>query len=330
MLRIGREMAEGLEAAHEGGLIHRDIKPANVWLETRRPPSPLGGEGAGVRAAVSKSWTSAWRERHEEAHLTQSGAIVGTPAYMAPEQAKNKSVDHRCDIFSLGVVLYRLCTGEMPWKGSDTISTLMAVAMEQPRPPSEVSADVPQELTDLIMNLLEKDPSRRLASAGGVAQALRALEQQPRQQTESKAGNTAFAFATTPQPKQRRDPRIAWPPRKSTPSAPAYRGRCGPGRAPWWRLAGPDLVQEPGRRLSIETDDPSFTFRVAKNGGVALEDRKTNRKYHMKVLSQKKGEFELEVADPGNDLVFVTRTFTIKRAPNRPQGLVRTQARQRR
>ena len=105
MLRIGREIAEGLAAAHATGLIHRDIKPGNIWLE-----APHG--------TASRSSTSAWpAPPSQDSGLTQQGAIVGTPAYMAPEQARGETVDARCDLFSLGVVLYRLCCGQQPFQG---------------------------------------------------------------------------------------------------------------------------------------------------------------------------------------------------------------------
>jgi serine/threonine protein kinase len=120
VVRIGRETAAGLAAADQQGLIHRDIKPANLWLEETGRVKIL--DFGLARAAEDK------------AHLTQSGAIVGTPAYMAPEQVNGQTLDARCDLFSVGCVLYRLSTGELPFKGRDTISTLMAVATEQPPP----------------------------------------------------------------------------------------------------------------------------------------------------------------------------------------------------
>src|ERR1035438_6307906 len=116
ILRIGREIAEGLNAAHTTGLIHRDIKPGNIWLEAPKNRVKILDFGL-ARAAT------------QEAGLTQQGAIIGTPAYMAPEQGRGADVDARCDLFSLGVVLYRLCTGNQPFHGKDTVSTLMAVAM---------------------------------------------------------------------------------------------------------------------------------------------------------------------------------------------------------
>ena len=109
-----------MAAAHERGLIHRDIKPANTWLE--------GKKGSHVKILDF----GLARSTDDQAHLTQSGAIIGTPAYMAPEQGRGDKLDARCDLWSLGVVLYRMCTGELPFKGNDTVSTLMAVAHEQP------------------------------------------------------------------------------------------------------------------------------------------------------------------------------------------------------
>ena len=111
-------------------------------------------------------------------HLTQTGAIVGTPAYMAPEQARAGSTDQRSDLFSLGCVLYRMATGEMPFKGFDTLSLLAAVALDNPVPPGELNHQLSPALSGLVMKLLEKDPERRMASAQEVAQAIQALERE--------------------------------------------------------------------------------------------------------------------------------------------------------
>jgi serine/threonine protein kinase/Leucine-rich repeat (LRR) protein len=164
ILRLGRQIARGLAAAHERGLIHRDIKPANLWLEPEH-----GGHikilDFGLARAVE-----------DEAHLTQSGAIVGTPAYMAPEQARSERVDHRCDLFSLGVVLYRLCTGRLPFRGDSTMAVLTALAMDAPKQVSDLNPTLPPELAELVMQLLNKHPAQRPASAKEVAERLHALE----------------------------------------------------------------------------------------------------------------------------------------------------------
>jgi WD40 repeat protein len=159
VVRIGREIALGLAAAHKRELIHRDIKPANVWLEAETGRVKILDFGLA-------------RGSGADGQLTQPGAIVGTPAYMAPEQANSQSVDARCDLFSLGCVLYRMATGEPPFKGTDMISLLMAVATENPRPPQELEPGLPPALSDLILRLLAKEPGGRPPSAQVVAEAL--------------------------------------------------------------------------------------------------------------------------------------------------------------
>jgi hypothetical protein len=166
VLRIGREIADGLAAAHEQGLIHRDIKPANVWLE-------------GERGRVKILDFGLARAASDESQLTQQGAIIGTPAYMSPEQAASQTVDARSDLFSLGCVLYRLCTVQPPFQGKDVIATLMAVATEQPPPPADLDPDVPPALSELVMQLLAKDPGDRPRSARAVVKRIEAIERDP-------------------------------------------------------------------------------------------------------------------------------------------------------
>jgi len=169
VLRIGREMAEGLCCAHDKGLIHRDIKPANIWLESAPAASATGGHVKILDFGLA-------RALGDQTHLTQSGAIVGTPAYMAPEQAAGKPVDPRCDLFCLGCVLYRLATDQMPFKGADTMALLNALAVATPTEPAKLNQDIPAGLNDLIVKLLAKKPEERPAKAQEVVAALRELE----------------------------------------------------------------------------------------------------------------------------------------------------------
>src|SRR6202023_874163 len=103
---------------------HRDVKPGNVWLESASPLSP-GGRGQGEGGKVKLLDFGLARAQDDTTHLTQTGTLVGTPAYMAPEQARGEQLDGRADLFSLGCVLYLMLTGERPFKGNDTISLLM-------------------------------------------------------------------------------------------------------------------------------------------------------------------------------------------------------------
>jgi serine/threonine protein kinase len=158
VLRIGREIAEGLAAAHEGGVIHRDIKPANIWLEGERGRVKILDFGL-ARAA-------------DDVSLTRTGTIMGTPQYMSPEQAKAKGVDARSDLFSLGCVLYDMCAGQSPFHAKETMAVLLAVSSQNPRALSELNPNVPELLVILIMRLLAKHPDDRIPTARLVAEML--------------------------------------------------------------------------------------------------------------------------------------------------------------
>jgi serine/threonine protein kinase/formylglycine-generating enzyme required for sulfatase activity len=169
IVKIGREIARGLAAAHERGLIHRDIKLANIWLD-----SSQGGRVKILDFGLARPANP--EQGAAESQITQSGTILGTPAYMAPEQARGEKVDGRADLFSLGCVLYRLCTSAMPFKGPDMMSTLLAIATQTPTPPRQLNPNIPEPLSDLVMKLLEKDAAKRIANAGDVAKALTAID----------------------------------------------------------------------------------------------------------------------------------------------------------
>jgi serine/threonine protein kinase len=176
-MRIGREMAEGLAAAHAAGLIHRDIKPGNVWLREEQVGEPVGSDPA-VWPVVLLDFGLA-RAAALGRPLTQTGGVVGTPAYMAPEQAAGAEVDSRADLFSLGCVLYRMLTGCRPFAGNDLMAVLRSVALDQPAPPHEVDPAIPAALSALAMRLLAKEADQRPGSAAPVVAELRALESDP-------------------------------------------------------------------------------------------------------------------------------------------------------
>ncbi|HET6573653.1 MAG TPA: protein kinase, partial [Fimbriiglobus sp.] len=146
LLRIAREAAEGLAEAHAKGFIHRDVKPSNLWVETSGRVKLLD---FGLAQAAGGT------------RLTRQGEALGTPAFMAPEQARGEPVDPRADLFSLGAVLYWLATGHSPFQGNDPYSTLLAVMTREPAPPHELNLSLPPELSELVMRMLEKDPDRR-------------------------------------------------------------------------------------------------------------------------------------------------------------------------
>jgi hypothetical protein len=159
VLRIGLQAAEGLAAAHAQGLVHRDVKPANILLENGVERVKI--TDFGLARAV------------DDASLTQSGVIAGTPLYMSPEQAAGEPVDHRSDLFSLGSVLYALCTGRPPFRAGGTLAVLRRVTDDAPRPVAELNPEAPDWLCDLIARLHAKSPADRFPSAQAVADLLR-------------------------------------------------------------------------------------------------------------------------------------------------------------
>jgi serine/threonine-protein kinase len=110
--------------------------------------------------------------------LTQDGAIVGSPAFMAPEQALRQPVDHRADLFSLGCVAYVMATGRLPFDGGDALATMLAVTSAEPPPPGEINPDLPAEIEELIAALLAKKPEDRPPTARAVLERLRKIEDQ--------------------------------------------------------------------------------------------------------------------------------------------------------
>ena len=129
------------------------------------------------------------RAAQDDSGLTQAGVIMGTPAFMSPEQARGKAVDHRGDLFSLGCVLYQMCTGRLPFHGTDTISRLLALSVDEPPPVRELNVEVPESLADLVTQLLVKNPLHRFPSASAVVEAVEIIENAgfPRDPTLSSA-----------------------------------------------------------------------------------------------------------------------------------------------
>lgn len=157
-LRIAMQTAAGMRAAHEQGLIHRDVKPANILLE----------EGT-MRVVLSDFGLA---RTMDDASLTRTGIVTGTPHYMSPEQAGGDAIDLRSDLFSLGCVLYFMLTGRPPFRAATAMGVLNRICHETHRPVREVNATVPVPLAQVIDRLLAKQASTRYASAEELEQAL--------------------------------------------------------------------------------------------------------------------------------------------------------------
>lgn len=268
-LRIGREIAAGLAAAHERGLVHRDIKPENLWLDKRGHVKILDFGLARLRDDVSS--------------LTSSDLIIGTPNYMAPEQASGQEIDHRCDLYSLGAVLYRLLTGRPPAVGKNVTAVLLALAKDEPPSLRSLRPDLPAELDQLVRTLLAKNPDQRPATAQVVLQSLASIERTPVGQSRPRAW-------------------LPWTWLLATAALVA-------GIA-----AAVALVRVATDRGEIVVDtgnDPQVKVAI-ENGHILIRNRKRDRTYELSVARQPlpSGEYELEVSEAGG-LSFQTRQFRI-------------------
>ena len=185
VVAIGRQIAEGLAAAHSTGLIHRDIKPGNILIETGTQPHVKITDFGLARAT-------------DDASLSQSGTVAGTPMFMSPEQAKGEPIDHRADLFSLGSVLYTMCSGRPPFRAGNTLAVLRRVVEDTPRPIQEIIPEVPQWLRDLIARLHAKKPEDRFGSARDVAELLARGPAKPQQQPDVQPPANALPRATMP------------------------------------------------------------------------------------------------------------------------------------
>ena len=161
VVRLGVQIADALHYAHEREIIHRDIKPANIMVT---PEKDIKSMDLGLALP------------REATRVTQPGMVIGTPAYISPEQAKGKDLDRRTDIYSLGIVLYEMATGQLPFNADDITALLLQHVQQPPPPPTLVEPNMPKVLENIILKTLEKDRDRRFQTAKTLADTLRTMQ----------------------------------------------------------------------------------------------------------------------------------------------------------
>jgi len=192
---VAIQVAEGLQAVHEAGIIHRDLKTANIMLDDH---------------GVARLMDFGIAKKEGEATLTATGQVVGTPEYMSPEQAQGKKVDFRSDLYSLGVVIYGIFTGDVPFRGDTPISTILKHLQDPPPLDSAQAATLPPSMKAVLRKVLAKEPEDRYSSARELAEALR-LARSPSQR-QVPIPTSVLEAPTLPRPKtsSRAVPPWAW------------------------------------------------------------------------------------------------------------------------
>jgi serine/threonine protein kinase len=188
-LEIGIQIATGLAAAHEAGIVHRDVKPENVMLRNRDGFVKLLDFGL-VKLTETSTTTTDTEAPTRALVNTDAGTVMGTVLYMSPEQARGKSVDERTDIWSLGVILYEMVTGVVPFRGESSADVIASIVRTNPDQITQRAPDTPAKLEEIILKALEKDREERYQTVKDLLVDLRKLKKRIDFETETERSFT--------------------------------------------------------------------------------------------------------------------------------------------
>jgi serine/threonine protein kinase len=329
ILKVACEVANGLAAAHAKRLVHRDIKPANIWLEG--DPSATAPIDQ-VRRCKILDFGLVHTADSADVEITKRGHTPGTPAYMSPEQSRREKLDHRSDLFSLGVTLYQIATGRLPFQCPNLMALVFALATETPPSAFSLNPNLPPALSNLIDRLLRKDPAGRPQSAAEVSatirQILKDLQAKKASPSALLSGSQAVAVYTLPAPALN-----PWEDMTEVgaeePVAKAPEPAKQRNRAPWY-IAGGILgvlllgaalavviirVQTAEGTLVVEINDPDVETRI-KNGKLVLIGPDGKERYTISSVDRNKkidaGAYTIRV-EGADGLVLDTNEFTLNK-----------------
>ncbi len=281
ILRIGMQAAAGLAAAHTQGLVHRDVKPANILL------------GDGVERLKLTDFGLA--RAADDARLTRTGIIAGTPQYMSPEQARGDSIDSRSDLFSLGSVLYAMATGREPFRAETSYGVLRKITDETPQPIREINPDIPDWLCAIISRLMEKRPDDRFQTAREVAQLLEECLAHAQQPTVVPLPARDRLQTSPAKPPHRRWRSIAWLVAFALAAV----------------LAGIFIVIELNKgTLTIESSAGSVPIRITRGDQVVKELTVTQAGKQVRIAA---GTYRVEIDGPADRITVENDTVELRR-----------------
>jgi serine/threonine protein kinase len=296
-VRIASQVAEGLAAAHVQGLVHRDIKPANILLENSVERVQI--TDFGLARAI------------DDASMTRSGVIAGTPQYMSPEQAHGDAIDHRSDLFSLGSMLYFMLTGRSPFRAETTMGVLNRIGNDQPRSLRSIHSEVPEWLEAIVMKLLAKSREERFTSASEVAELLKSWYAHLQSPDTAPRPSAVVGEVTSPTRLKIQDssPRPL-PSRSRTP--PWIRWLIATAAFALFALAGTIIYLETGKgMLRIESNSDAAVPITIRQGDEVVDHLTVTKEGTSTRLNA--GEYVLQIDDADSEFIIADGEVMLQR-----------------